>query len=103
MHCTFDSFDIHSISISFLAFLRSSGIQIGRVMNRSFTSGLRGTASQTRQSVDMSKESKASSIYTVGPNTKYSNYIELGIKCLNYNRIQFRPSNYNKLRIKTSN
>ena len=53
--------------------------------------------------VHMSKELKASSIYTVGPNTKYSNYIELGIKCSNYNRIQFRPSNYKKLRIKTSN
>ena len=47
--------------------------------------------------VHMSKESKASSIYTVGSNTKYSNYIELGIKCLNYNRIRFRSSNYNKL------
>ena len=53
--------------------------------------------------VHMSKELKASLIYTVSPNTKYSNYIELGIKFSNYNRIRFRPSNYNKLRIKTSN
>ena len=51
VHCTFDSFDIHNISISFLAMLRSSGIQIGRVMDRSFTSGLRGTALSTRQYV----------------------------------------------------
>ena len=51
VHCTFDSFDIHSISISFLALLRSSGIQIGRVMDRSFTGGLRGTALSTRQYV----------------------------------------------------
>ena len=35
--------------------------------------------------VHMSKELKASLIYTVGPNTKYSNYIEFRIKCLNYN------------------
>ena len=47
--------------------------------------------------VHMSKELKASLIYTVGPNTKYSNYIELGIKCSNYNRIRFRPWNYKKL------
>ena len=37
--------------------------------------------------VHMLKKLKASSIYTVGPNTKYSNYIELGIKCSNYNTI----------------
>ena len=53
--------------------------------------------------VHMSKELKASSIYTVGPNTKYLNYIEHRIKCSNYNRIRSRPLNYNKLRIKTSN
>ena len=42
----------YSISISFfLALLRSLGIQIGRVMDRSFTSGLRGTALSTRQYV----------------------------------------------------
>ena len=41
----------YSISISFLALLRSSGIQIGRVMDHSFTSGLRGTALSTRQYV----------------------------------------------------
>ena len=29
--------------------------------------------------VHVSKESKASSIYTVGPNTKYSNYKDLRI------------------------
>ena len=39
------SFNIHSISISFLALLRSFGIQIGRVMDHSFTDGLRGMAS----------------------------------------------------------
>ena len=53
--------------------------------------------------VHMLKESKASLIYTVGPNTKYSNYIELRIKCSNYNRIQLRPSIYNKLQIKNLN
>ena len=36
---------------------------------------------------------ESSSIYTIGPNTKYSNYIELRIKCSNYNRVRFRPSN----------
>ena len=41
----------YSISISFLALLKSSGIQIGRVMDHSFTGGLRGTALSTRQYV----------------------------------------------------
>ena len=41
----------YSISISFLALLRSSGIQIGRVMDHSFTGGLRGMALSTRQYV----------------------------------------------------
>ena len=42
--------------------------------------------------------------YNLNPNTKYSNYIEHGIKCSNYSRIRFIPSKYNKLRIKaTSN
>ena len=45
--------------------------------------------------VHMSKELKASSIYTVGSNTKCLNKIEIGIKCSNYNTIRFRPSNYN--------
>ena len=39
--------------------------------------------------------------YNVNPNTKYPNYIEHQIKCLNYSRIRFIPSNYNKLRIKS--
>ena len=41
----------YSISISFLALLRSLGIQIGRVTDHSFTGGLRGTALSTRQYV----------------------------------------------------
>ena len=41
----------YSISISFLALLRSLGIQIGRDMDRSFTGGLRGMALSTRQYV----------------------------------------------------
>ena len=39
------------IYLIFLALLRSLGIQIGRVMDHSFTSGLRGTALSTRQYV----------------------------------------------------
>ena len=56
VHCTFDSFDIHIHNITvylfhFLALLRSLGIQIGRVMDHSFTSGIRGMALSTRQYV----------------------------------------------------
>ena len=56
VHCTFDSFDIHIHNITvylfhFLALLRSLGIQIGRVMDCSFTGGLRGMALSTRQYV----------------------------------------------------
>ena len=53
--------------------------------------------------VNMSEVSKVDSIYTVDSNTKYSNHIELRIKCLNYNKIRINSLNYNIVQIKALN
>ena len=41
--------------------------------------------------------------YNVDSNTKYSNYIELQIKCSILNKIRINSLNYNRVRIKILN
>ena len=43
--------------------------------------------------VNMSEVAKVYLIYTLDSNTKYSNYIELRIKCLNYIELRIKCSN----------